>query len=116
MIFVELENTNTVHSFKLASFIISDALFRSLVDDHECVYIAVGCHPKSAQDFSEKQEDAMKEMLKEKCVKAVGEIGLDYSGKSVNIMFEYYAVKLVRNLTFLYKYSNVFFFPVIPFN
>ena len=45
------------------------------------VWGAVGCHPKAASRFNKMHENIMRQMLKHHKVKALGEIGLDYSGK-----------------------------------
>lgn len=47
------------------------------------VWIAMGCHPKNATDFTAAAEYGLtKCMQHEKCI-ALGEIGLDYSGTYV---------------------------------
>ena len=56
-----------------------DALWKSLTME-KGVYTAIGCHPKSATDFSPRYELGMKKMLEHPNVVALGEIGLDYSG------------------------------------
>ena len=44
------------------------------------VWIAMGCHPKMATDFTAAAEAGLKKCLyHNKCI-ALGEIGLDYSG------------------------------------
>ena len=45
------------------------------------VWGAIGCHPKCATDFGPRQEAALRVMVRHPKVKAVGEIGLDYSGR-----------------------------------
>lgn len=44
------------------------------------VWLAFGCHPKSATDFSMKCYNGLRECLQHEKVVALGEIGLDYSG------------------------------------
>ena len=59
------------------------SLFQSVLRD-DLVWGAVGCHPKSSCDFSDTAEYKLREMLKHPRVKALGEIGLDYSGTYVH--------------------------------
>ena len=47
----------------------------------QSIWGAVGCHPKHATDYSPSVEEHLKEMVKHEKVVAVGEIGLDYSGR-----------------------------------
>jgi TatD DNase family protein len=54
-------------------------LWKNLLEDGE-IWGAVGCHPKSATDFSERTLEALQTMMRHRRVMAVGEIGLDYSG------------------------------------
>ncbi|KAL4226813.1 putative deoxyribonuclease tatdn2 [Mactra antiquata] len=44
------------------------------------VWIAMGCHPKMANDFTAASEYGLKKCLQHKKCIALGEIGLDYSG------------------------------------
>jgi TatD DNase family protein len=55
-------------------------LFQSVLKD-EKVYGAVGCHPKHAVSFTDDTEVKLRAMLQHEKVIALGEIGLDYSGK-----------------------------------
>ncbi|GFO19563.1 3'-5' ssDNA/RNA exonuclease tatd [Plakobranchus ocellatus] len=51
------------------------------VADDKGVWLAVGCHPKSATEFKSSHEKGLRKILMHpKCV-ALGEIGLDYSGR-----------------------------------
>ena len=59
------------------------SLFQSVLRD-DLVWGAVGCHPKSSCDFGDTAEYKLREMLKHPRVKALGEIGLDYSGTYVH--------------------------------
>lgn len=43
----------------------------------------MGCHPKSALDYTEWAEMGLRQALKHKKTVALGEIGLDYSRQSV---------------------------------
>jgi len=45
------------------------------------VWGAVGCHPKHAVGFTDDSEIKLQAMLKHDKVVALGEIGLDYSGR-----------------------------------
>ena len=45
--------------------------------------MAMGCHPKSALDYTEWAEMGLRQALKHKKTVALGEIGLDYSRQSV---------------------------------
>ncbi|KAK3588567.1 hypothetical protein CHS0354_026172 [Potamilus streckersoni] len=45
------------------------------------VWLAFGCHPKMATDFTPWAEQSLQECLQHPKVVALGEIGLDYSGK-----------------------------------
>lgn len=42
------------------------------------VYAAVGIHPSNADEYNEKVEERIKELIKDEKVIAIGEIGLDY--------------------------------------
>ncbi|XP_033746086.1 uncharacterized protein LOC117331467 [Pecten maximus] len=46
----------------------------------EDVWLAFGCHPKNATEFSPRAEEGLIRCLQHKKVVALGEIGLDYSG------------------------------------
>ena len=59
---------------------VTASLFRSVLNDN-MVWAAVGCHPKSAADFTDEAEVKLRQMLNHKRTVALGEIGLDYSGK-----------------------------------
>lgn len=47
----------------------------------EKVWGAVGCHPKNADAFNDVVELKLRAMLKHPKIVALGEIGLDYSGR-----------------------------------
>lgn len=53
------------------------------------VWLAFGCHPKSATDFSMKCFNGLRECLQHEKVVALGEIGLDYSGTLVHMICGY---------------------------
>jgi len=55
-------------------------LFNSVLQDSK-VWGAVGCHPKHAVGFTDDSEIKLQAMLKHDKVVALGEIGLDYSGR-----------------------------------
>lgn len=46
--------------------------------ENKFIYAAVGIHPSEVENFTEKIEQEIKKLLKEKKVVALGEIGLDY--------------------------------------
>ena len=48
------------------------------------VWMAMGCHPKSATDYSEEAELGLRIALRHKKTVALGEIGLDYSKQWVS--------------------------------
>ncbi|GIZ04669.1 deoxyribonuclease TATDN2 [Caerostris extrusa] len=48
--------------------------------EEENVWAAFGCHPHSAADYNDNSEKALKIVLSHPKVRALGEIGLDYSG------------------------------------
>lgn len=50
----------------------------ALAREHSIVHAAVGLHPHSASEWDEHTEAALRALLKEPKVVAVGEIGLDY--------------------------------------
>lgn len=54
------------------------------------VWLAFGCHPKSATDFSLKCYNGLRECLQHEKVVALGEIGLDYSGTLVHMICGWY--------------------------
>ena len=60
--------------------ICTGSLFQSVLKD-EMVWAAVGCHPKNAGDFNEVAEFRLRKMLSHERIVALGEIGLDYSGR-----------------------------------
>ena len=49
-----------------------------LSKEYDFIYSAIGVHPSSADTFEDSQIEKMRELSKEKMVKAIGEIGLDY--------------------------------------
>ncbi|KAL3852750.1 hypothetical protein ACJMK2_016367 [Sinanodonta woodiana] len=51
------------------------------VGAEEDVWLAFGCHPKMATDFIPRAEQWLQECMQHPKVVALGEIGLDYSGK-----------------------------------
>lgn len=52
-----------------------------LAKENDFVYAAVGIHPECANEFTPEVREEIKEMAKNKKVKAIGEIGLDYYWK-----------------------------------
>lgn len=56
----------------------------ALANEHDFVYAAVGLHPEDILESDESEIELIKQFaLKEKKVKAIGEIGLDYYWKEV---------------------------------
>ena len=49
-----------------------------LAESNDFIYFSAGVHPNYSSDFSEKDVDALRDMLKSNKAVAVGEIGLDY--------------------------------------
>jgi TatD DNase family protein len=62
------------------TFIVSGSLFRSVLKEDK-VWGAVGCHPKHAVLYNDCVEQKLRAMLKHEKIVALGEIGLDYSGR-----------------------------------
>nr|KAG5696460.1 hypothetical protein BaRGS_020997 [Batillaria attramentaria] len=56
----------------------SDARWRPLVEEPG-VWMAMGCHPKSATDYNEWADHGLRQCLRHPKTVALGEIGLDYS-------------------------------------
>lgn len=52
-----------------------------LAEENDFIYAAVGIHPECANEFTPGVKEEIKEMAKNKKVKAIGEIGLDYYWK-----------------------------------
>lgn len=50
----------------------------ALAKEHTDIYVTVGIHPHEADSFNEQKELAIRELLREEKVVAIGEIGLDY--------------------------------------
>ena len=61
---------------------ISEDMFNSILNERN-VWGAVGVHPKCAGDYTPEIEQQMIKMLRHPKVVALGEIGLDYSGRLV---------------------------------
>ena len=59
-----------------------------LCKEHSNVYAAVGVHPNCVETFTEAQFEAVRGMLQENKVLAIGETGLDYAGKKDSGNFE----------------------------
>ncbi|XP_069101687.1 uncharacterized protein [Argopecten irradians] len=57
----------------------SEGLWRDIALEED-VWLAFGCHPKNATEFSPRAEEGLLRCLQHKRVVALGEIGLDYSG------------------------------------
>ncbi|GFX99583.1 putative deoxyribonuclease TATDN2 [Trichonephila clavipes] len=57
----------------------SDENFWQKYVDHENVWVAFGCHPYDADEFDKAAELVLHTMLWDSKVRALGEIGLDYS-------------------------------------
>lgn len=49
-----------------------------IANAYEGVFACIGVHPENVNDFNDRDIDKFKELLKNKKVKAIGEIGLDY--------------------------------------
>ena len=49
-----------------------------LSQKHEFIYCAVGIHPHSVEEMDEKSIEMLADLAKDKKVRAIGEIGLDY--------------------------------------
>jgi len=49
-----------------------------LAQKYEFIYATVGIHPHEADNFTQKDEGVIRELVKNKKVVAIGEIGLDY--------------------------------------
>ena len=65
--------------------------------------MAMGCHPKSALDYTEWAEMGLRQALKHKKTVALGEIGLDYSRQSVLlscVLNQYFYLPCVLNQYF----------------
>ncbi|GFO15705.1 3'-5' ssDNA/RNA exonuclease tatd [Plakobranchus ocellatus] len=52
-----------------------------MLEKEDNVWVALGCHPKNAEEFEFRHLLGLKEALRAPNVVALGEIGLDYSGK-----------------------------------
>lgn len=55
-----------------------------LANKYSFIYAAVGIHPENIDDFNDDTIDELKELLKNKKVIAIGEIGLDYYWRDDN--------------------------------
>ena len=66
----------------LMSLWVASGLWRDVLLEGN-IWGTVGCHPKSATDFTARAQQAMLHMLQHPKMMAVGEIGLDYSGTLV---------------------------------
>ncbi|KAL5013564.1 hypothetical protein ScPMuIL_007834 [Solemya velum] len=61
------------------SFQSQGGLWKDLAEEAN-IWIALGCHPKSATSYTQKSEKELRKCLEHTKVVALGEIGLDYSG------------------------------------
>ncbi len=55
-----------------------------IADKHDFIYAAVGVHPSETVGMTEKDIDILRELAKNKKVRAIGEIGLDYHYEDTN--------------------------------
>ncbi|MBU0503902.1 MAG: TatD family hydrolase [Candidatus Omnitrophota bacterium] len=51
---------------------------KELAVKYESIFACVGCHPHDADDFSPDMLNRLKDLVSNKKVKAIGEVGLDY--------------------------------------
>ncbi|CAI9737538.1 putative deoxyribonuclease TATDN2 [Octopus vulgaris] len=62
------------------SFSPDGSLWKSLNNESE-MWFAMGCHPKNVENFDSAAEKGLRECIEQPKVVAIGEIGLDYSGR-----------------------------------
>lgn len=69
---------NFFSGYLLCNVCVLSAKWKPIVEEPQ-VWMAMGCHPKSAVDYTEWAEIGLRKSLKHKKTVALGEIGLDYS-------------------------------------
>lgn len=74
----ELKKNNIVGVLNCGSSIQGAKMSIELANQYDIFYAAVGIHPEYADSFDHNVENELKNMIKNKKVKAIGEIGLDY--------------------------------------
>ena len=74
------------------SFINPAGLWKDVSHEKD-VWLAFGCHPKSATDFSMQYYNGLRACLQHEKVVALGEIGLDYSGRLVQVYLDLHSLQ-----------------------
>ena len=74
----EIHAGGVTHIVNCASSWTSVATTLALAREHEYIYAALGIHPSDGRDYNDEVEAALRELLRDERVVAVGEIGLDY--------------------------------------
>lgn len=74
----ELHASGVSHIVNCASSWTSVASTLALAREHDYIYAALGIHPSDGRDYNDDVEAALRQLLRDERVVAVGEIGLDY--------------------------------------
>lgn len=80
-IFKQIKESGVVGVLNCGSTLYGARTSLRLAEENDFIYAAVGIHPECANEFTPEAKDDIKEMAKNKKVKAIGEIGLDYYWK-----------------------------------
>lgn len=77
--YISNANENNVQVFINASTDLRESLDNiNISKEYDNIYTCIGVHPENVDGFDFSLMDKFRELAKEKCVKAIGEIGLDY--------------------------------------
>ena len=68
-------------------FLDPDNVTMKMAASTDNVWLAIGCHPKNATRFTDSHLPSLRLALQNPKVKALGEIGLDYSGTLVDSFY-----------------------------
>lgn len=80
-IFQQIKESGVVGVLNCGSTLHGARTSLRLAEENDFIYAAVGIHPECANEFTPEVKEEIKEMAKNKKVKAIGEIGLDYYWK-----------------------------------
>ncbi|MBK1811676.1 TatD family hydrolase [Clostridium sp. YIM B02505] len=77
-VIADIKNNGVIGVLNCGSSLYGAEMSVKLSEQYDIFYAAVGIHPENANEFNEGSFEKIKELAKNKKVKAIGEIGLDY--------------------------------------
>ncbi|GFZ34121.1 hydrolase TatD [Clostridium zeae] len=77
-VITDIQDNGVIGVLNCGSSLYGAEMSVKLSEQYDIFYAAVGIHPENADEFNEGSFERIKELAKNKRVKAIGEIGLDY--------------------------------------